>query len=427
MNISKNGLLFIFSGSIIALCLIVTIVLVGMKDNYLLKKQKPKTEQSKEPSDSVQKSDISAQSHSKRKNEETVEEFQIPPVSTIEFSHPSEDIQEKIASLRLEDKIAQMFLTTPDTLTGVTDATLAGETTKNALTAHTVGGLVYGKGNLINKEQVRLLLDKTNSYSEEIVDLPLFLAIEDFGGDSSPITSTEELGIAKGSAPSELEALPVKDSFIRGGDIGRYLKDLGFNMNLAPSAAMSSDSYSFGKDPTTVSDKCLAFYSGLHSQNILGVYKDFPGKDDFIQLDSGVLSSQNDTTDLKSGSLIPYNKGLDNSAVIMLNNLAYPELTSSVAPAFMSHKMVTDLLRNELDYKGIVITPALDTEEGFAEFTVAEMSVQAIEAGCDMIYAPKDFQEAYQAVLNAVQSHRISEDRIDESLVRILAVKESLY
>lgn len=423
MNVSKNNLLFLFSGGIIAVCLIATIILVGTKGKSNEQKQ-PQTSKERQNLSEEASNQLPAEDKTPKLQDEEAK-YTIPSIKKVNFSDISENTKNKIASLSLQDKVAQLFLISPTALTGVENVTIAGETTKNAIHSYNVGGLIYDKSNLIDRLQIKTMLETSNSYSKENIQLPLFLAVKDNGGDKAAITGRSELGTGRYKNPLDLSSSSIEEAFLLGQSIGEELKEFGFNMNLAPSALLSEDSFSFGEDADSVSRKCLAFYTGLQSKNIYGVYTDFPGKYDDTS-ENSPSSDSDDLESLNSGSLIPYKEGLKNSSMLMLNNLAYPNLTASVAPAFMSHKMVNELIRKELSYKGLIITPALNTADPSGTFTDSEMAIMAIESGCDMIYEPKNFKETYAALLEAVENHRISEDRIDESLARILTVKEFL-
>ena len=422
MNISKNNLLFFVSGGIIVLCLILSLVLIGTKGKLSFNKQTKNQKQTKQTDNQTADTGQDNQAST----DKTKSEYKIPPVKKLDFSNISTTAKDKIASLSLEDKIAQLFLVSPDSLTGVNNATIAGNTTKKALTAYTVGGLIYNSGNLNDEIQTKTMLENTNSFSKEKINLPLFLAVKENADDNSPISNNPAFPMPKTHSPQELAKLSTKDAFNTGNKIGKYLSGLGFNMNLAPCAVLSEDSLGLGTDSNEVSNKALAFYSALQSQNILGVYTDFPGKGAYTEGENGILSNTEDISTLKTKHLIPYQKGLENSSIIMLNDMAYPKITSSIAPAFISNKMVRDFIRNELNYKGLIITPLLNSKRLTDMFSESEMAVLAIEAGCDMIYEPQNFHQAYEAVLNAVETNRISEERINESLARILTIKEKL-
>lgn len=422
MNFSKNNLLFLFSGGIIILCVIVSSILIGTKGKLSFNKQEKKQKQIT----TIDNKTDDARQTTETSTTETQNEYAIPPVKKLDFSNISTSTKEKLASLSLENKIAQLFLVSPDSLTGVENATIAGDATKAALITYPVGGLIYETGNLYDELQTKMMLEKTNSFSKENLNLPLFLAVQENADDNSPISNNPAFHMPKSHSPKELSERSTEESFHSGSKIGKYLAELGFNMTLAPYAGLSEDSSGLGTNSNEVANKALAFYSALQSQNILGVYTEFPGTGAYTEGENGILSSEEDITTLKNNHLIPYQKGMENSSIIMLNNMAYPQITSSVAPAFMSHKMIKDFIRDELNYKGLIITPLLNSKRLTDVFTESEMAVLAIEAGCDMIYEPKNFRQSYEAVLNAVKTNRISEERIDESLARILTIKENL-
>ena len=110
----------------------------------------------------------------------------------------------------------------------------------------------------------------------------------------------------------------------------------------------------------------------------------------------------------------------------MVGHIALPEVTGSDIPATLSPQIVTELLREELSYQGIVITDAMDMGAVTNYYSAEEAAVQAIQAGVDMILMPSDFEAAYQGVLLAVQNGIISEERLDESLKRIISLKIEL-
>lgn len=109
--------------------------------------------------------------------------------------------------------------------------------------------------------------------------------------------------------------------------------------------------------------------------------------------------------------------------MVMVGHICVPNVTGDDTPSSLSAKVVTDILRGELGFKGLVITDALNMGAISGSYESAEAAVRALEAGCDLLLMPEDFQTAFQGVLDGVNSGRITEERIDESVKRILEVK----
>ena len=107
----------------------------------------------------------------------------------------------------------------------------------------------------------------------------------------------------------------------------------------------------------------------------------------------------------------------------MAAHLTTPLVTKDGLPASLSHAMLTDRLRGELGYDGVIITDALAMGAITQNYTPAESAVLALNAGADILLMPYDYAAAYQGVLAAVENGRLSVDRIDESVLRILRLK----
>lgn len=112
--------------------------------------------------------------------------------------------------------------------------------------------------------------------------------------------------------------------------------------------------------------------------------------------------------------------------LIMAGHISVPNVTGDNTPSSLSKIMITDVLREKMGFDGIVITDALNMGAISQHYSSAEVSVKVIEAGGDMLLMPENFQEAYQGILEAVQNGTLTEERIDESVRRILKVKEKL-
>ena len=322
-------------------------------------------------------------------------------------------VQDLIAGMSLEEKVAQMFFVTPENLTGVDAATQAGETTRQALTQYPVGGLIYFSKNIYDEEQLTTMIRNYQSYSE----IPLFIGVDEEGGSLvARIANHPNFDVEKFPDMAEIGATgDPSRAYEVGSTIASYLKDYGFNLDFAPDADVLTNPNntaigvrSFGSDPDMTVQMVEQAVKGFQDHQVSAVIKHFPGH-------GGT------TTDSHNGAAI-----VDRSLEEL--HLQVPQVISDDTPASLSSEMITDVLRNELGYDGIVITDSLSMGAITTYYTSADAAVKCIQAGGDMLLMPYSFTEAYQGVLDAVNSGEISEERIKESVTRILKVKcKNLY
>lgn len=343
--------------------------------------------------------------------------------------------QEKtlIENMSLEEKVAQMFIITPEALTGVGTVIAAGETTREAIHDYPVGGLIYFEQNLRDPEQVEEMLANTQKYVMERIGIPMFLSVDEEGGTVTRFANNEKFDlewIGNMSAVGESgDTEAARDVGVR---IGSFLADLGMNMDNAPVADVLSNSAntvigdrSFGSDSALVAKMALAEYQGLKEQGIIGVYKHFPGHG-ATEADTheGYAYTEATLEAMLSEDLVPFNYGIDNGVqVIMAAHIACPNVTGDDTPASLSYCMLTEVLREQMGYEGIIMTDGLNMGAIVNQYTSAEAAVKAITAGADLLLMPADFRAAYEGVLEAVRNGDISEKRIDESVRRILELK----
>ncbi len=337
------------------------------------------------------------------------------------------------AGMTLEQKVAQMFMITPDALTGVDGATMAGDSTKAAYTQYPVGGLIYMAKNLTGTDQTTQMLTNMKSYSQEIVGIPVFLGVDEEGGTVARIASNSAFGVTDVGNMSDVGATgDSQNAYNAGSTIGTYLNTLGFNMDFAPVADVLTNpdntvikDRSFGSDSQLVADMVCAEMQGLNEHQILSVVKHFPGQGATAgDSHDGAVSTDKSLDDLLANELVPFQQAVTNGAsFVMVGHISAPAVTGDDTPASLSSVMVTDVLRNQLGFHGVVITDAMNMGAVTATYSSADAAVTAIQAGVDMILMPEDFQSAYQGVMDAVAGGTITEDRINESVARIIKVK----
>lgn len=339
-------------------------------------------------------------------------------------------VQDLIAGMSLEEKVAQMFFVTPENLTGVDVATQAGETTRQALTQYPVGGLIYFSKNIYDEEQLTTMIRNSQSYSE----IPLFIGVDEEGGSLvARIANNPAFQVETFPNMAEIGATgDTTKAFEVGNSIGSYLKKYGFNLDFAPDADVLTNpnntaigERSFGSDPNLTAQMVAEEVKGFQQQNVIPVLKHFPGHGGTAE-DShhGAAVLNRSLEELENAEFLPFKAGIEAGAnVVMVGHLQVPQLISDDTPASLSSELITGILREKLGFDGIVITDSLSMGAITEYYTPDEAAVRCIQAGGDMLLMPQDFKTAYEGVLNAVKNQTIPESRIDESLSRIFHVK----
>lgn len=340
-----------------------------------------------------------------------------------------------VSGMTLEEKVAQMFFITPEALTGYGQVTVAGDATNEAYQKYPVGGLIYNSQNLVDIDQTKTMMAKMQQYADSRISLPVFLGVDEEGGSVTRIASNEAYGLTNVNNMSDIGATgDTQNAYQAGVTIGTYLSDLGFNLNFAPVADVLtvSDSVignrSFGTDSELVASMALSELQGLESMGIQGVMKHFPGHGGVSgDSHSGAVSTDKSLEELFASELVPFQRAIDGGAeFLMVGHIAAPNVTGDDTPASLSKVMITDVLRTQMGYQGVVITDAMNMTAITANHAADEAAVLAVNAGADMILMPEDFGKAYNGVIDAVNNGTIEEYRINEAVVRIVKAKLAL-
>ena len=344
---------------------------------------------------------------------------------------------EKILSeMTVEDKVAQLFVITPEALTDSSGVTLAGETTKAAIDKIPVGGIIYMGDNLQSADQVKEMLSNTNSYSIERTGLSMLLCVDEEGGTVARVAGSGRFDVTNVGNMCDIGSDgTVQDAREAGETMGDYLSELGFNVDFAPVADVLTNQEnsivkyrSFGSDVDTVSDMSIAVAEGLKSKGIEATYKHFPGHGATAgDTHLGAAFTTKTKEELMEEELVPFQNAIDNGArIIMVSHISVPNITGHDTPASLSSDMIDGMLRTDMGFDGIVITDAMEMGAISSKYASDEAAVMAIQAGADMILTPEDFRLAYDGVLEAVKSGKISEERLDQSVERIIELKLTL-
>ena len=342
------------------------------------------------------------------------------------------DIRRAMGSLTLEQKVAQLFVVKPEQLVGGSLVTSYDATLANALASRPVGGIILLGSNIVQPDQTRSLTSALQSQSRAVCGLPMFLCVDEEGGTVTRVAGDPAFGVQD---PGNMNALgatgDVSLAQSEARRVGTYLRDLGFNVNFAPVADIAGGSYdfiwwrSFGTDANLVAQMVSAQVHGFAEAGIYCSAKHFPGIGGLAE-DSHFerIESRKSLDQLRSWELVPFRAAIDSGVpMIMVGHLSCVGIDGGSRPASLSKAVVTSILRGEMGYDGLVITDSLGMGAVTAVASSYDVGVLALEAGCDLILAPADFDAAYQGVLDAVRSGRISQARIDESLYRVVSAK----
>lgn len=344
-----------------------------------------------------------------------------------EKDYLGEIVESSISEMPLKDKVAGLFMITPEALTGTDTVIRAGDTTREKLDECPVGGLIYFSRNIKDANQLKEMLQNTRSFSR----YSIFLGVDEEGGMVSRVAQN---GLADnvGNMADIGAAGDVAAAQEAGVQIGSYLSEYGFNMDFAPVADVIIEGNStigersFGSDSNLVASMASAVVEGIQSTEVSACLKHFPGLGDTTEdTHGGIASTEKSLEDFAAVDFPVYQAGIAAGVdCVMVSHLSAPNVTGDNTPASLSEKMITEILRGQLGYQGIVITDAMDMAAITDYYTADQAAVMAIQAGADMILMPEDFEAAYNGVLDAINNGAITEERINESLRRIYRVKK---
>lgn len=333
--------------------------------------------------------------------------------------------QEIMETMTDEEKVWQLFFVTPEQLTDTPSVIYARDTTKQKLAERPVGGLIYFEHNLQNRSQAQNLIEGTQEYAK----LDLFIAVDEEGGTVNRIACNQEFGVSDVGDMADVTS--AEEAGEKGKTLGEYLKPLGFNLDFAPVADVWTNSENwvvkhraFGTDAQDVAEKVKACVEGFRETGVMCTLKHFPGHghtgEDSHQ---GAAVSNKTLEELQACELLPFRSGIEAGAqFVMVGHMSLPQIDADY-PASLSYKIMTELLREEMGFKGIIITDAMNMGAITAYYDSAEAAVLTLKAGADMILMPQDMMAAYNGVLAEMQNDEQMRQLIEEKVMRILSVK----
>ena len=342
------------------------------------------------------------------------------------------DIDALIADMSLGEKVSQLFFVQPEHFSRIEKVTAGSAKLKRAFRRFPVGGVILFKENMKNKKTLTALNNSMQAYAKDVRGIGLLIGVDEEGGGVSRAADRLKLK-EKQPYASDIGALGSEARALEAGTvIGTYLKDLGFNLDFAPVADVRSEvrdaeivRRAFSDDADTVSVMATAFVRGLHSQGIMSVAKHFPGHGAVSgNTHGGPGLSQKTAEDWRAWDFKPFRAAIGEGVDMVMISHQLAVNVDKENPASLSPAIVTGLLRGELSYDGVVITDALRMGAIHEEYGSGEACVRALEAGCDMLLLPYNFTNGYNGVMKALREGRLTESRIDESVRRILLLKQ---
>ena len=351
--------------------------------------------------------------------EEEREEHAIGEVAAQEQAAPTmeERLAAQLRTMTIEEKIAQMIIIQYPSET-------MDDTLMHYIRDVKPGGFLLTSENLGTYEQTKELVEALQSNSE----IPMFISVDQEGG------VVQRFSELSGSVPTEIPSMlsvgrtgETQLAYDIGKVIAEELRTVGINLDFAPVMDIlpqNGESFigtrSFGSVAAMVSAMAMAFAKGLEEHGVLSVYKHFPGHGDTTTDSHRNLPVMDKTKEeLLENELIPFQAAIENGAnIIMIGHIALPKVVGDDTPASLSKEIITDLLKTEMGYEGLVITDALSMRALTNQYSHEEICIKAVEAGVDLLLLPNDCERAVELI-----KETFSEERIDQSVAKILRLK----
>ena len=334
-----------------------------------------------------------------------------------------EDKVEKIMDdMTIEEKIGQMIF-------AFYNKDVVDDELKDIITNTKIGGFVLFAKNFSTYEKTLSFIKEVKKYNS----IPLFISIDQEGGKIQRLNELRDVSVSDIPYMYDLGSMNDKElSYNVGKVIAEELRVFGINMDFAPVLDIYSNSLNtvigkraFGSDYKTVTDNALSLAKGLEDNGIIPVYKHFPGHGDTIidsHEDLPIITKSRE--ELLNFELIPFKRAIESGAnIIMVGHLAVPSITKDNTPASLSKKLISDFLKDELGYRGLVITDALNMKALTNYYSEDELCPIAVKAGVDLLLMPPSPKVCLTSVINEIQKGNISIDRINESVRKILKLK----
>ena len=349
------------------------------------------------------------------------------PEPTPEPTPTPDPVQEQaealLADMSLHEKVCQLFVVRPEVLTGLSPVTVAGEATQLSLAEYPVGGLIYSVDNLVTQEQTREMIENTQSYSK----IPLIISADEEGGNVGRLMY--KLGTTFIHSMYSYKDEGPETAYQNALTIGRDMTSCLFNTDYAPVADVWTNpantvigDRAYSDDFNEAAELVASAVRGFTDAGVVCCLKHFPGHGDTdTDTHEGAAVVNKSLDELRAGELLPFVSGIEAGAdMVMIGHITVTALDD--VPATISQAVISGLLRDELGWDGVVITDSLDMG-ALAGYDSGEVCVRYLEAGGDILLGVPDLGTAVGAIESAVAEGRLTEQRIDESVLRVLSLK----
>ena len=349
------------------------------------------------------------------------------PEPTPEPTPTPDPVQEQaealLADMSLHEKVCQLFVVRPEVLTGLSPVTVAGEATQQALAEYPVGGLIYSVDNLVTQEQTREMIGNTQSYSK----IPLIISADEEGGNVGRLMY--KLGTTFIHSMYSYKDEGPETAYQNALTIGTDMVSCLFNTDYAPVADVWTNpantvigDRAYSDNFEQAAELVASAVRGFTDAGVVCCLKHFPGHGDTdTDTHEGAAVVNKSLDELRAGELLPFVSGIEAGAdMVMIGHITVTALDE--VPATISQAVITGLLREELGWDGVVITDSLDMG-AMAGYDNGEVCVRYLEAGGDILLGVPDLGTAVGAIESAVAEGRLTEQRLDESVLRVLSLK----
>ncbi len=344
---------------------------------------------------------------------------------TNETQDTQKQIEELLATMTLREKICQMLFVTPERIAGGTSITKVDETVAESMRIYPVGGILYSVQNLVSQEQTAQMIADTQALST----IPLFIAADEEGGTVNRLM--KKLGTTYIGSMYDYKDQGVEIAYQNAYTIASDMASIGFTLDFAPVADVWSNpknkvigKRAYSDDYEEAARLVSTAVSGFQDGGVMCTLKHFPGHGDTVEDSHKVSAYVNKTKEeLYAQELQPFVSGIAaNAEFVMMGHVIVDSLDPE-NPASLSPVLIQDVLRKDLGFEGVVITDALQMKAISDQYTVEETAIKAVLAGNDMLLEPVNVERTIDALMDAVAQGIISEERIDESVRRILKLK----
>jgi len=339
-----------------------------------------------------------------------------------------------LSGMSLREKASGLFIVRPEALipgyTWENDQELVvlglkeiTDSMREVAEDYPVGGVILFAHNISDETQLRRLEKDIHGLSGH----PL-LCIDEEGGRVARLANNDAFGLPRYESMTALANEGADAVEKAAATIGKYLHKYGFDVDFAPVADVNTNPENivigpraFSDDPETAGKMVQVYLKALQKQGVTGCLKHFPGHGD-TKADThlGYAVSYKSREELLNCEMIPFKAGIAAGArMIMSAHVSLPNVTGSEVPSTLSPDILQGILRKDLGYDGVIITDALEMGAIANTYSTNEACILALEAGADILLCVKDYRSAVDAIVAAVESGRLTESRLDESLRRI--------